>query len=100
ISQEALSLPTVYTVGNPAPYVDRQPVRIDSPAAAIRRGIGMLHQDPLDFPSLTVLENSGKLYIVRQRGAWVWGCERAENVSEKPVKSLASTSTRMRLSAV
>jgi simple sugar transport system ATP-binding protein len=27
------------------------------PADAVRAGIGMLHQDPLDFPTLTVLDN-------------------------------------------
>ncbi|MEN9201960.1 MAG: ATP-binding cassette domain-containing protein [Thermostichus sp. DG_1_6_bins_120] len=43
--------------------IQGQPVRINSPAAAIRLGIGMLHQDPLDFPSLTVLEN----FIAGQR---------------------------------
>ncbi len=35
---------------------DRQ-IHIDSPADAIRQGIGMLHQDPLDFPPMTVLNN-------------------------------------------
>lgn len=34
-----------------------QPVAIHTPADAIRAGIGMLHQDPLDFPSLSVLDN-------------------------------------------
>jgi len=33
------------------------PASFASPADAIRAGIGMLHQDPLDFPSLTVLDN-------------------------------------------
>jgi ABC-type uncharacterized transport system ATPase subunit len=28
-----------------------------SPAEAIQRGIGMLHQDPLDFPQMSVLDN-------------------------------------------
>ncbi|MDX2098633.1 MAG: ATP-binding cassette domain-containing protein [Leptolyngbyaceae cyanobacterium bins.59] len=32
-------------------------IPIQTPAEAIRRGIGMLHQDPLDFPPLTVLDN-------------------------------------------
>src|SRR5207302_11330286 len=36
---------------------DSQPVTFPSPAAALAYGIGMLHQDPLDVPSLTVLEN-------------------------------------------
>ncbi|MFO7917998.1 MAG: ATP-binding cassette domain-containing protein [Anaerolineae bacterium] len=37
--------------------VDGCEVRFSSPAEAIARGIGMLHQDLLDIPSLTVLEN-------------------------------------------
>lgn len=32
-------------------------VEIKTPADAIRVGIGMLHQDPLDFPPLSVLDN-------------------------------------------
>ncbi len=38
-------------------YLDESPVQIASPVDAIRSGIGMLHQDPLDFPSLSVLDN-------------------------------------------
>jgi simple sugar transport system ATP-binding protein len=34
-----------------------EPVRFTSPAESIRHGIGMLHQDPLDFPPLKVLDN-------------------------------------------
>ncbi len=37
--------------------LDGQPVEFKSPAEAIRAGIGMLHQDPLDFPPLRVLDN-------------------------------------------
>jgi len=37
--------------------LDDKPVTISSPADAIRHGIGMLHQDPLDFPSMSVLDN-------------------------------------------
>jgi general nucleoside transport system ATP-binding protein len=37
--------------------LDREPVVINSPADAIRHGIGMLHQDPLDFPPLKVLDD-------------------------------------------
>ena len=33
------------------------PAHFSSPADAIRSGIGMLHQDPLDFPSMTVLDD-------------------------------------------
>lgn len=36
--------------------LDGAEVRIPSPAEAVRAGIGMLHQDPLDFPTLGVLD--------------------------------------------
>jgi simple sugar transport system ATP-binding protein len=32
-------------------------VKIQSPSDAIRQGIGMLHQDPLDFPPMKVIDN-------------------------------------------
>ena len=37
--------------------LDDQPVSIASPADAIRNGVGMLHQDPLDFPPMKVIDN-------------------------------------------
>ncbi len=37
--------------------IDGRPVTFASPAEAIRAGIGMLHQDPLDFPPMTALDN-------------------------------------------
>ncbi len=37
--------------------IDGRPVDYRTPADASRLGIGMLYQDPLDFPNLTVLEN-------------------------------------------
>jgi simple sugar transport system ATP-binding protein len=37
--------------------LDGHPVSIHTPADAIRQGVGMLHQDPLDFPPLRVIEN-------------------------------------------
>ncbi len=37
--------------------VDDQPVELHAPTDAIAHGIGMLYQDPLDFPPFTVLEN-------------------------------------------
>ncbi|MBI3737452.1 MAG: ATP-binding cassette domain-containing protein, partial [Chloroflexi bacterium] len=37
--------------------LDGQPVIIHSPADAIQHGIGMLHQDPLDFPPMRLLDN-------------------------------------------
>ncbi len=36
---------------------DRKPLRISSPDDAIRLGIGMLHQDPLDFPPFRVIDD-------------------------------------------
>ncbi len=37
--------------------LDGQEVNISSPADAIKQGIGMLHQDPLDFPPMKVIDN-------------------------------------------
>ncbi len=37
--------------------LDERETSFSSPAEAIRREIGMLHQDPLDFPPLRVLDN-------------------------------------------
>jgi ABC-type uncharacterized transport system ATPase subunit len=37
--------------------LDGTPVTIHSPANAIQYGIGMLHQDPLDFPPMQVIDN-------------------------------------------
>lgn len=54
--------------------LDGKPVVISSPADAIRHGIGMLHQDPLDFPPMLVLDNfllghSGGLFPNRTKVA-------------------------------
>jgi simple sugar transport system ATP-binding protein len=37
--------------------LDGQVVAMRSPADAIRHGVGMLHQDPLDFPPMRVVDN-------------------------------------------
>src|SRR5438067_223810 len=37
--------------------LDGRKAIIQSPADAIQRGIGMLHQDPLDFPPLKLIDN-------------------------------------------
>ena len=37
--------------------LDGESVSIETPADAIKYGIGMLHQDPLDFPPMQVIEN-------------------------------------------
>ncbi|MBW6473467.1 MAG: ATP-binding cassette domain-containing protein [Anaerolineaceae bacterium] len=44
-----------------------KPVIIESPADAIKYGIGMLHQDPLDFPPMRIIEN----FIVGQKGGLI-----------------------------
>jgi len=45
--------------------MDGSRVVIHSPADAIRLGVGMLHQDPLDFPPMRVLDN----FILGRHGA-------------------------------
>jgi len=49
-------------------WLDDRLVSLPSPAAAIAAGVGMLHQDPLDFPPLTVLEN---FLVGRSNGFWL-----------------------------
>lgn len=44
--------------------LDGKLVSIDTPADAIKFGIGMLHQDPLDFPPMQVIDN----FVVGQPG--------------------------------
>jgi len=44
--------------------LDGKVITINSPADAINYGIGMLHQDPLDFPPMRLIEN----FIVGQKG--------------------------------
>ncbi len=45
--------------------LDGKPVVIHSPADAIHHGVGMLHQDPLDFPPMRVIDN----FVVGRAGA-------------------------------
>jgi len=54
--------------------LDGKPVIIESPATAIHDGIGMLHQDPLDFPPMRILDNfmlgqTGGLFPNRKHAA-------------------------------
>ena len=62
--------------------LDGQPVVIRSPADGIRRGIGMLHQDPLDFPSMEAVDD----FLVGRRGGFFPDRKRA--ISE--LKKLAA----------
>ncbi len=45
--------------------LDGKAVTINSPSDAIQHGIGMLHQDPLDFPPLRVMDN----FLLGQSGS-------------------------------
>jgi simple sugar transport system ATP-binding protein len=47
--------------------LDGKVITINSPADAINHGIGMLHQDPLDFPPMRLIEN----FIVGQKGSLI-----------------------------
>mgnify|MGYP000125221375 CR=1 FL=1 len=52
--------------------LDGNAVEVKTPADAIAAGIGMLHQDPLDFPPLSVLDNflvgkAGSLFTKRRQ---------------------------------
>jgi general nucleoside transport system ATP-binding protein len=49
--------------------LDGRPVTIRSPADAIRQGVGMLHQDPLDFPPMRVIDN----FILGREGGLLTG---------------------------
>jgi simple sugar transport system ATP-binding protein len=44
--------------------LDGKPANIQSPVDAIRHGIGMLHQDPLDFPPMKVVDD----FIIGREG--------------------------------
>jgi simple sugar transport system ATP-binding protein len=46
--------------------LDGKPVSFASPAQAVELGVGMLHQDPLDFPTLSVLDN----FLLGSPGRW------------------------------
>jgi simple sugar transport system ATP-binding protein len=61
--------------------LDEKPVQIHSPADAIRQGIGMLHQDPLDFPPLKILDN----FILGREG----GLFPDRKVTEREFRELA-----------
>ncbi len=54
--------------------LDGVSVVIHSPADALRQGVGMLHQDPLDFPPMKILDNfilgrNGALFPDRRKAA-------------------------------
>jgi len=53
--------------------LDGKKITISSPADAIRQGIGMLHQDPLDFPPLRVIDD----FILGRKGGILPGRKKA-----------------------
>jgi len=55
-------------------FLDGKLVRITSPADAIRCGVGMLHQDPLDFPPMRIIDN----FILGQPGGLLPNRRQAE----------------------
>jgi ABC-type uncharacterized transport system ATPase subunit len=61
--------------------LDEKPVTIHSPADAIRLGVGMLHQDPLDFPPMRVIDN----FILGCKGGLLMG----QGEAAKDFKKLA-----------
>lgn len=61
--------------------LDGKPVNISEPADAIHYGVGMLHQDPLDFPPMRIIDN----FILGQPGGIF--IKRADAVKE--LKELA-----------
>ncbi len=63
-------------------YLDDKPVVIYSPADAIQYGIGMLHQDPLDFPPMQVIDN----FLIGKQG----GIFLNRNKASKEITRLAS----------
>jgi len=63
--------------------IDDQEVSFQSPRHASRYGIGMLYQDPLDYPSLTVLEN----FMLGQ----VFGLKQQKKKFRYKLRSLSST---------
>lgn len=54
--------------------LDGSPVSIHSPADAIRHGVGMLHQDPLDFPPMRVIDN----FVLGRQGGLLTGEAKAQ----------------------
>jgi len=55
--------------------LDGSLVSIHSPADAIRQGVGMLHQDPLDFPPMRVIDN----FILGREGGLLTGAAKARD---------------------
>jgi general nucleoside transport system ATP-binding protein len=61
--------------------LDDKPVSIKSPSDALKHGIGMLHQDPLDFPPMKVIDN---LLLGKEGGLFL-----QKSAAEADVRKLA-----------
>jgi len=61
--------------------LDHRPVRLHSPRQAVTLGVGMLHQDPMDFPPLRVIDS----FLLGSPGEWVL----KRRQSEKKLTKLA-----------
>lgn len=64
--------------------LDGKHAAIDSPVEALRNGIGMLHQDPLDFPPLKVMDN----FLVGSEGGLGLGIRQTRQQMEALQKNL------------
>ncbi len=67
--------------------LDGTSVLLSSPADAIRNGIGMLHQDPMDFPSMKVVDD----FILGGRGGLFPDRRKADKELRGSPPSLALT---------
>ncbi len=56
--------------------IDGRPVAYRGTAEAVRLGVGMLYQDPLDFPQLPVIDNSAASPWVSASSSIFCGCFR------------------------
>jgi general nucleoside transport system ATP-binding protein len=55
-------------------FLDGRAVSIHSPADAIRQGVGMLHQDPLDFPPMRIIDD----FVLGREGGLLPGQAKAQ----------------------
>jgi ABC-type uncharacterized transport system ATPase subunit len=60
---------------------DGRSLVFNSPAEALRQGIGMVHQDPLDFPQMRVLDNFLLAFDRRMLPRWQQGKEKLRELS-------------------
>jgi hypothetical protein len=74
--------------------LDEQPARIANPADAIHHGVGMLHQDPLDFPPMSVIDNfligyekQGLIPTGPKRSPRCWGWQKSLIFTSTPTRT-------------